>query len=71
MTRPLPESLGPWLQARLAEESPLSTLVPVAGDASFRRYFRLQTAQRCVIVCESPPAQEKNAEFFTKVSIRK
>jgi hypothetical protein len=64
MTRPLPETLRPWLQAQLAEDSPLSALVPVAGDASFRRYFRLQTARRCVIVCESPPAQEKNAEFL-------
>jgi aminoglycoside/choline kinase family phosphotransferase len=38
-------------------------LVPVAGDASFRRYFRLHTATGSVIVCEAPPATEKNAEF--------
>ena len=43
----------------------LSDLQPVAGDASFRRYFRIVTATRRLIVCESPPAQEKNAEFLS------
>ena len=62
--RPVPEALLPWVRAALAPERLLSGLQPVAGDASFRRYFRVKTQARCVIVCESPPAQEKNSEFL-------
>lgn len=38
-------------------------LAVVSGDASFRRYFRTQTATGPVVLVDSPPAQEKNAEF--------
>ncbi|MEQ8516617.1 MAG: phosphotransferase [Chromatocurvus sp.] len=62
--RPVPEALLPWARTALAPERALSDLQPVAGDASFRRYFRVRTDARSVIVCESPPAQEKNAEFL-------
>lgn len=62
--RPTPEALLPWVREALAPERMLSGLRPVAGDASFRRYFRVQTDARCVIVCESPPSQEKNTEFL-------
>lgn len=61
---PAPDSLLPWVRETLAPERLLSDLQPVAGDASFRRYFRVQTASRPVIVCASPPAQEKNSEFL-------
>jgi len=62
--RPVPEALMPWISEALAPETVLSGLQPVAGDASFRRYFRLHTDTRSVIVCESPPEKEKNTEFL-------
>lgn len=40
-----------------------SPLQQVAGDASFRRYFRVSTGERSIILCDSPPETEKNAEF--------
>jgi aminoglycoside/choline kinase family phosphotransferase len=39
-------------------------LVPVAGDASFRRYFRVTAAGRSLVLCDSPPEREKNPEFI-------
>ncbi len=39
-------------------------LVPLAGDASARRYFRLLTPGASYIVAEAPPATEKNKEFL-------
>lgn len=62
--RPVPDALLPWVCQALAPERVLSGLQPVAGDASFRRYFRVQTDARCLIVCESPPEREKNTEFL-------
>ncbi|TCO71851.1 aminoglycoside phosphotransferase family protein [Chromatocurvus halotolerans] len=62
--RPVPDALMPWIGEALAPETLLSGLQPVAGDASFRRYFRVHTDARSVIVCESPPAKEKNTEFL-------
>lgn len=43
-------------------EQPVLQLV--AGDASNRRYFRLQTGARSYIVAEAPPATEKNEAFL-------
>lgn len=42
---------------------PEPQLAPVAGDASFRRYFRVATGERALILCDSPPDTEKNPEF--------
>lgn len=64
LMRPVPEALLPWIGEALAPETLLSGLKPVAGDASFRRYFRVQTDVRSVIICESPPEKEKNTEFL-------
>lgn len=36
----------------------------VAGDASNRRYYRLQLGRSSYILVEAPPATEKNAEFL-------
>ena len=44
-------------------------LVPVSGDASFRRYFRLQTATGTLILMDAPP-QHENSESFLDVSRR-
>ncbi len=36
---------------------------PLAGDASFRRYFRVRGVQASLILCDAPPEKEKNREF--------
>ncbi|EAQ98016.1 aminoglycoside phosphotransferase family protein [Congregibacter litoralis] len=41
------------------------TLKPVAGDASFRRYFRVAEEGRTLILCDAPPETEKNREFVS------
>lgn len=41
----------------------LDTLRPASGDASFRRYFRLDSAHGTVIVMDAPPAKEDTAAF--------
>ncbi|MBE9538289.1 MAG: phosphotransferase [Proteobacteria bacterium] len=69
-TRPVPTDLLPWALASLsegsqAEASPQtdSSLKIVAGDASNRRYFRLNAGDSSYIVAEAPPATEKNEAF--------
>lgn len=37
---------------------------PVSGDASFRRYFRIQLRERSYIVMDAPPPQEQLAPFI-------
>ncbi|WP_323011776.1 aminoglycoside phosphotransferase family protein [Castellaniella sp.] len=39
------------------------SLVPVSGDASFRRYFRLQAAKGPLIVMDAPPPHEDCTSF--------
>ncbi|MFO7786801.1 MAG: phosphotransferase [Halospina sp.] len=38
---------------------------PVAGDASFRRYFRVQTPEGSWIVMDAPPEKESCEAFVT------
>ena len=57
------EVLRQWGCAVLRARADSARLCPVSGDASFRRYFRLATPDRQVILCDAPPAQEKNREF--------
>jgi len=38
-------------------------LQPVSGDASFRRYFRLQEAGRSLILMDAPPERENSRPF--------
>lgn len=66
MTAPLPpKDLLPWAAAVLAPaEPPPGGLQMVAGDASNRRYFRVELAGRSRILVEAPPATEKNSEFL-------
>lgn len=40
------------------------SLTPVSGDASFRRYFRLQSANGPVIVMDAPPPHEDCTPFI-------
>lgn len=41
----------------------LDTLAPVSGDASFRRYYRLQAADDTLIVMDAPPPHEDCRPF--------
>jgi N-acetylmuramate 1-kinase len=60
----LPDLL-PWACAELGIQpgQPSQNLVVVAGDASNRRYFRLQLGGSSYILAEAPPATEKNTAF--------
>ena len=65
-SRPIPPQLQPWALAQLAppETGEQPVLQLVTGDASNRRYFRLQTGSRSYIVAEAPPETEKNEAFL-------
>jgi len=39
-------------------------LIPLAGDASFRRYFRLRDHDRCFVLMDAPPPHEDLARFL-------
>ncbi len=39
------------------------SLVPISGDASFRRYFRLTQGRMSWIAMDAPPERESSAEF--------
>lgn len=55
-------ALNEWLSAQLNHEP--FTLSPLAGDASFRRYFRLLTSKGTKIVMDAPPDKEAIAPFI-------
>ncbi|MDP5070099.1 MAG: phosphotransferase [Congregibacter sp.] len=55
------EQLSRWYALWSSREP--EALQPVAGDASFRRYFRVGRGKASVILCDAPPKTEKNAEF--------
>lgn len=43
-------------------------LTPVSGDASFRKYYRINQQNSSYIVMDAPP-QNENAELFSQVSL--
>jgi aminoglycoside/choline kinase family phosphotransferase len=63
----LREWLEPELERLFAEQGwgavPSAELLPASSDASFRRYFRWQSAQRSLIVMDAPPPQEDCRPF--------
>ena len=61
------EAAARWAAACLGLDS--VQLVPVSGDASFRRYFRLQTQHRSLILMDAPPDKE-SSEPFVDISRR-
>ena len=69
--QPSPAALLPWALALLGlpegQASPAMTMV--AGDASPRRYFRLDVPGGSYIAVESPPATQKNAEFVALATL--
>lgn len=48
---------------RLGRPDPADTLLPVSGDASFRRYFRLRTGSGPLIAVDAPPDRENCRPF--------
>lgn len=50
--------------ARQAAGVATAELAMVSGDASFRRYFRLELADRSVIAVDAPPEHEDNPRFI-------
>ncbi|MDQ6971489.1 MAG: phosphotransferase [Mariprofundaceae bacterium] len=51
-----------WAQGVLGEDSSLGML---AGDASFRRYFRLSHAAKCYVLMDAPPGKEDVKPFLS------
>ena len=68
MTCPRARQLTDWCQTQLAElhgaVAPALALRPLSGDASFRRYFRLQDEGRSYVAVDAPPQQENIAAFI-------
>ena len=44
------------------------SIAPASGDASFRRYFRLQQGNESFIVMDAPPPQEDQGTFGTSLA---
>ncbi|MCX7121460.1 MAG: phosphotransferase [Gammaproteobacteria bacterium] len=55
-------ALRSWL-SMLFHDQPM-TVLPVAGDASFRRYFRAAVGKDTFIVMDAPPEKENCAPFI-------
>jgi len=66
-SRPVPDDLLPWAMAALPQGShggeADARFDVVAGDASNRRYFRLESGNSRYIVAEAPPSTENNEAF--------
>lgn len=56
-------ALKEWLQIQLNQNS--FSLTPLAGDASFRRYFRLSSDKITRIVMDAPPEKENIKPFIS------
>jgi len=57
-----------WLAAQAAQHGVLpETVRPASADASFRRYFRVDTATGSCIVMDAPPEKE-NCEPFVRIA---
>ena len=60
----VPPDLIPWACAAVRLPESAVRVVPVAGDASARRYFRLANGGNTWMLADSPPASQKNAAFL-------
>jgi N-acetylmuramate 1-kinase len=59
--------LTTWLEQQLKTDALI--LAPMAGDASFRRYFRVQHEGRSLIAADAPPATEDTRSFVTLADV--
>lgn len=57
-------ALQHWACQQLALELEQTQCRLLAGDASFRKYYRLTLAQQSWVLMDSPPDKEKNQEFI-------
>jgi aminoglycoside/choline kinase family phosphotransferase len=55
-------ALQQWLKSIL--EPAAFTITPLAGDASFRRYFRIHTASHSYVLMDAPPEKETITPFM-------
>ncbi len=65
-TDPRFSRLRQWLTGTVPAklgEAPSSEPVPASGDASFRRYFRIEIGERTCIVMDAPPEREQTEPF--------
>jgi aminoglycoside/choline kinase family phosphotransferase len=61
------QALQVWATAQLAacgRGNLVGDIVPVSGDASFRRYFRGFTASNSVVLVDAPPDKENSQPFI-------
>lgn len=56
-----------WL--RHVVPTPITDLIPMTGDASFRRYFRLLTEGVSYVVMDAPPDKEDVLRFMTIANV--
>ena len=63
MTESPQQALLRWCERQLPAAAVPLVLSPVAGDASFRRYYRLSGCDPVRIAVHAPPDKEKNLEF--------
>ena len=56
------EQLQNWARGKAGEDT--VDLRMVSGDASFRRYFRLELTDRSLIAVDAPPEHEDNPRFI-------
>lgn len=58
------EALHQWLQSLSTDlELQSQTMEPASSDASFRRYYRINSKNRSLIIMDAPPPQENVAAF--------
>ncbi len=59
-------ALETWVARVLADTGTYAsdTWQPVAGDASFRHFYRIHTGTESLIAMDAPPATENNAQFI-------
>lgn len=56
------KQLEQWLTSVISE--PIESIEPASEDASFRRYFRVVTAQNSYVVMDAPPLKEPVSQFI-------
>jgi aminoglycoside/choline kinase family phosphotransferase len=63
---PRQQALDHWLKTHC--QLPVFQLTAMAGDASFRRYFRIEAGNRQYVAMDAPPERENNCRPFIAIS---